>query len=173
MEILPTELPDVRLIRLRAFADLRGSFVKTFHLPTFQNAGLHFAPQEEFFSISHQNVIRGMHFQLPPHTQARLVGCLVGRILDVVVDLRKNSPAFGRVLARELSAASRERLFIPEGFAHGFVALEDHSLVSYAASRPHSPPHDTGIAWNSISFQWPVAEPVVSDRDRLLPALRD
>lgn len=173
MEIQPTELPDVRLIRPRIFTDLRGSFVKTFHAPTFQKAGLSFAPQEEFFSVSHKNVIRGMHFQLPPHTQARVVTCLVGRILDVVVDLRKNSPAFGRVLARELSADSREILFIPDGFAHGFLALENHSLVTYAASHPHSPPHDTGIAWNSINFQWPVAAPIISDRDRALPALRD
>jgi dTDP-4-dehydrorhamnose 3,5-epimerase len=114
-----------------------------------------------------------MHFQLPPHTQARLVCCLAGRILDVIVDLRKSSPAFGGVMARELSATSAEMLFIPEGFAHGFLALENHSLVSYAASRPHSPPHDTGVAWNSINFPWPVAAPVLSERDGKLPTLQE
>ena len=173
MEILPTELPDVRLIRPRTFADSRGSFVKTFHAPAFQNAGIGFIPQEEFFSVSHKNVIRGMHFQTPPQAQARLVYCLAGRILDVVMDLRKNSPAFSRVVARELSAANREMLFIPEGFAHGFLSLEDHSLVGYSASRPHSPPHDAGIAWNSIGFQWPVASQILSGRDQNFPSLHE
>jgi dTDP-4-dehydrorhamnose 3,5-epimerase len=173
MEIIPTELGGVKVLRPKVFTDLRGTFVKTFHVPTFQSLGLDLAPQEEFFSISHQYVLRGMHFQLPPFTQARLVACMVGKILDVVVDLRISEPTFGRVWSREISADTREMIFIPVGFAHGFLALEDNTLVSYVASQPHSPAHDAGIAWNSIGFKWPVENPIMSDRDKKFPALRD
>ncbi len=173
MEIIKTELAGVHVIRPRIFEDARGGFVKTFHAPTFQAAGLKFEPREEFYSDSRRNVIRGMHFQLPPHTQTRLVYCLRGRVLDVVVDLRRNSPTFRRVLSRELSATNHEMLFIPEGFAHGFLALDEPSLMVYLASPVHSPPHDAGIAWDSIDFQWPVKDPILSDRDRSFPALKD
>lgn len=173
MEIIPAGLDGVKILRPRIFCDLRGSFVKTFHAPTFLAAGLEFTPREEFFSISHRNVIRGMHFQLPPHTQSRLVICLTGKILDVIVDLRKNSPATDRVWSCEMSASSREMLFIPEGFAHGFLALEDNTLVSYVASQPHSPTHDSGFAYDSFNFDWPVKNPILSERDQKFPALRE
>lgn len=173
MEIIPAGLDGVKILRPRIFSDLRGSFVKTFHAPTFLTAGLDFTPREEFFSTSHRHVIRGMHFQLPPHAQARLVSCLTGKILDVIVDLRKSSPTTGRVWSCELSAASREILFIPEGFAHGFLALEDNTLVSYVANQPHSPAHDSGIAYDSFNFDWPVKNPILSERDQKFPALRE
>ncbi|MGD0350548.1 MAG: dTDP-4-dehydrorhamnose 3,5-epimerase [Verrucomicrobiota bacterium] len=173
MEIIKTELAGVHVIRPRIFEDARGHFVKTYHAPTLRAAGLVFQPQEEFYSDSRRNVIRGLHFQMPPHTQTRLVYCLRGRVLDVVVDLRKNSPTFRRVLARELSVLSHEMLFIPEGFAHGFLALDEPSLMVYLASPVHSPPHDAGIAWDSIDFQWPVENPILSERDRKFPALQD
>jgi len=173
MEIIKTELAGVQVIHPRVFEDARGGFVKTYHLQTLREAGLAFQPQEEFFSGSHRNVIRGMHFQMPPHTQTRLVYCPRGRVLDVVVDLRKNSPTFRRVLSRELTGANHEMLFIPEGFAHGFLALDELSLMIYLASPVHSPRHDAGIAWNSIDFHWPVKNPVLSERDQQFPALRD
>ncbi len=173
METIATALAGVQIIRPRVFDDARGSFVKTYHAESLREAGLAFQPQEEFFSVSRRNVIRGLHVLLPPHTQTRLVYCVTGKVLDVVVDLRKASSTFGRVLSHELSAANREMLFIPEGFAHGFLALEEASVMVYLASPVHSPPHDTGIAWDSIDFRWPVTDPVVSDRDRKFPALRD
>ncbi len=174
MEFLPTELSGVLVVRPRVFTDLRGSFIKTFHAPMFAAAGLgEFVPQEEFYSTSHRNVLRGMHFQTPPHTQTRLVGCLTGSILDVVVDLRKSSPTFGRAICRELTAANREMLFISEGFAHGFLSLEDNSLVSYLAGRPHAPAADTGILWNSFGFAWPVNDPIMSDRDKGFPSFQN
>jgi len=173
MEIIPTEFSGLFLVRPRIFQDDRGAFVKTFHGPTFLAAGLKFEPQEEFFSTSHRNVVRGMHFQLPPHTQARLVYCVTGRILDVVVDLRKQSPTFGRVFSRELNAVSREMIFIPEGFGHGFLSLEDGAVTCYVAGRPHSPPHDTGVRWDSIGFSWPVKDPVISERDKKFPVLAE
>ena len=173
MEISPTELPGLCVIHPRIFEDARGSFVKTFHAPTFQAAGLRFEPREEFFSLSRRHVIRGMHFQLPPHTQARLVACLAGRILDVVVDLRQRQPTFRRVFSRELTATGREMVFIPEGFAHGFLTLEENTLVYYVANQPHSPSHDAGIAYNSFGFDWLVKNPILSERDQKFPALRE
>lgn len=173
MEIVATELPGLLLIRPRVFQDERGLFIKTFHLPTFQAAGIDFEPKEEFFSVSARNVIRGMHFQLPPHAQARLVYCSQGRVLDVVLDLRRKSPAFGRIYSRELSATNHEMFFIPEGFAHGFLALEDQTIVNYVASRPYSQPHDGGIAANTIGFSWPVENPILSARDKQFGALAE
>ncbi len=175
MEILPLELDGLRLVRPKVFRDWRGDFVKSFHSPTFEQAGIRLAVREEFFSVSKLKVVRGMHFQLPPHTQERLVYCLAGRILDVVVDLRKSSPTFGRVISRELSETNREMLFIPAGFAHGFLSLSEGCLVNYLASQPHNPAHDTGILWNTIDFNWPIqdAEAILSERDQSFVALPD
>jgi dTDP-4-dehydrorhamnose 3,5-epimerase len=173
MEIIPAGLDGLKILRPKVFTDLRGIFVKTFHQPSFQAAGLDFASAEEFFSISHKGVLRGMHFQLPPHCQTRLVTCLAGKILDVVLDLRHGSPSFGRFWSGQLDTNTRDILFIPEGFAHGFLALENNTLVSYVASRPHSPEHDFGLHWNSFGFNWPVKNLIISERDQKFPALSD
>ncbi len=173
MELVPTELPGLQLIRPRIFRDARGSFVKTFQRDAFRELGLDFEPREEFFSSSSIGVLRGMHFQLPPVAHAKLVYCIAGRVLDVVLDLRKNSPAFGRSCARELNAASREMFFIPIGFAHGFLALEDNATMVYQTSTVHSPAHDAGVRWDSFGFDWPAKFPVLSERDKKFPALRD
>jgi dTDP-4-dehydrorhamnose 3,5-epimerase len=158
------------LLQPRLFADHRGIFVKTFHEPLFRELGIAFQPREEFYSTSAKDVLRGMHFQLPPCAHAKLVYCPAGRVLDVALDLRRNSATYGRAFARELSAANRELLFIPAGFAHGFLALADDALLVYKTDAVHSPAHDTGIAWNSFGFAWPVANPILSERDRKFPA---
>lgn len=173
MELVPTELPGLNVIRPKIFQDARGTFVKTFHRDVFRQLGLDFEPREEFFSTSAKGVLRGMHFQLPPAAHAKLVYCIAGRVLDVVLDLRKSSPTFGRSVARELNAASREMFFIPVGFAHGFLALEDGATMVYQTSTVHSPAHDAGIVWNSFGFDWPVKNPIMSERDQKFPALRD
>jgi dTDP-4-dehydrorhamnose 3,5-epimerase len=173
MEFIPTELPGLCLIRPRLFQDARGSFVKTYHRDAFREAGLDFAPREEFFSTSAKNVLRGMHFQLPPAAHAKLVYCVTGSALDVVLDLRKNSPTFGRFQARELNAASREMFFIPVGCAHGFLALEDDTTMVYQTSTVHSPAHDAGVRWNSFGFGWPAKHPVLSERDQKFSAFNE
>jgi dTDP-4-dehydrorhamnose 3,5-epimerase len=170
-EIEDTALPGLRVLRPRLFRDARGEFVKTYHAGLFRELGIPFAPAEEFFSVSHKDVVRGMHFQNPPHAHAKLVYCAAGRVLDVVVDLRRESPAFGRHAARELSAANREMFFIPEGFAHGFLSLEDDTMMVYQTSTVHAPASDAGILWDSFGFDWPVRGPLVSDRDRGFPPL--
>jgi dTDP-4-dehydrorhamnose 3,5-epimerase len=116
--------------------------------------------------------LRGMHFQLPPAAHDKLVYCPVGKVLDVVLDLRSSAKR-GRFISRELNASNREMLFIPRGCAHGFVALEDESMMVYQTSTVHSPAHDAGVLWNSFGFAWPVANPILSERDQKFPALRD
>jgi dTDP-4-dehydrorhamnose 3,5-epimerase len=173
LKLLPTELEGVFILQPRIFEDQRGSFVKTYHAGLFRELGLDFAPKEEFFSVSRKDVVRGMHFQVPPMAQAKVVYCIAGRILDVVVDLRRDSRTFGRWFERELNETNREMVFMAAGFAHGFLALTDNAVTVYQAGEVHSPKHDLGILWNSFGFDWPVKNPIVSERDWGFPALRD
>jgi dTDP-4-dehydrorhamnose 3,5-epimerase len=173
LKLLPTELEGVSILQPRIFEDQRGSFIKTYHTGMFRELGLDFAPKEEFFSVSRKDVVRGMHFQVPPMAQAKVVYCIAGRILDVVVDLRRGSRTFGRWFERELNETNREMVFMAAGFAHGFLALMDNAVTVYQAGEVHSPQHDVGILWNSFGFHWPVKNPIISERDRGFPALRD
>jgi dTDP-4-dehydrorhamnose 3,5-epimerase len=173
IQLVETGLTGVFALKPRIFEDQRGSFVKTYHERLFEELGIPFNPKEEFFSVSHKNVVRGMHFQRPSAAHDKLVYCPAGRVLDVVVDLRKSSKTFGQAIARELSDKNREMFFIPVGFAHGFLALEDNTMMVYQTSTVHSPEHDAGILWDSFGFQWPVKEPILSDRDKAFPALKD
>jgi dTDP-4-dehydrorhamnose 3,5-epimerase len=172
MKTLPTELEGVFVLRPNVFEDARGSFVKTYHQDLFESCGIKFCPREEFFSVSRKNVLRGMHFQRAPAAHDKLVYCPAGRVLDVVLDLRSKTKST-RCIARELSAANREMLFIPAGCAHGFLALEEDSMMVYQTSTVHSPAHDAGVRWDSFGFDWPVKNPILSDRDRAFPALAD
>ena len=173
MKLIETGLADLWVLKPDVLADRRGCFVKTYHANLFTELDLPFTPRESYFSVSAQGVVRGMHFQLPPAAQAKLVYCIAGRVLDVVLDLRRTSASRGQAFARELSAAHRELLFIPIGFAHGFLALEDGSTMVYQTSTVHSPPHDTGIRWDSFGFRWPVSDPILSERDGRFPAWSD
>ena len=171
MKVLEEVMPGLVLLKVFSHKDDRGEFVKTFNDDAFSRFGIPFAPKEIVFSISAKNVVRGMHFQVPPSDHHKLVSCSSGAILDVVVDLRKGSPSFGRHAAFNLNETNRHVLMIPRGFAHGFLALEERSLVAYATDTVHDPSSDSGIAWDGFGFEWPVESPVVSDKDRNLPAL--
>lgn len=173
MNPLPTDLPGVLVLRPRVFSDARGTFVKTYHADTFRDLGIPFTPREEFFSVSARGVVRGMHFQLPPAAHDKLVYCVAGAVLDVVLDLRPGGPTYGCSITRELSQDNREMLFIPVGCAHGFLALTDGAVMVYQTSTVHTPAQDAGILWNSFGFTWPVTDPVLSDRDRRFPALSE
>jgi dTDP-4-dehydrorhamnose 3,5-epimerase len=173
MNLIPTEFEGLAVIQPKVFRDHRGSFVKTYHEKIFAELGFRFRPAEEFFSVSNKNVLRGMHFQVPPAAHAKLVYCLAGHVLDVAVDLRKNSKTFGKAFSRELNETNREMLFMPEGFAHGFHTLSDQATMCYVVSTVHSPEHDKGIAWNSFGFAWPLENPIVAERDAKFPAFRD
>lgn len=166
-------LPDAKLLTLPAFPDERGMFVKTFHETTLAEAGIHFTLKESYFSFSHKNVIRGMHFQLPPHQHAKIVFCPKGAILDVIIDLRKGSPTYGQFHAEELSDANHRAYYIPEGFAHGFKALTDDAMTYYLVSSEYHKASDTGIRWDSFGFDWRCAEPLISTRDASFAGLED
>ena len=121
--------------------------------------------QEEFYSVSHKNVIRGMHFQLPPHDHDKLVYCTRGAVLDVLLDLRAGLN-YGQVASAEISGDNQHLIFIPKGIAHGFMALEDETLMLYKTSTVHAPEADCGIRWDSFGFDWPSRQPVISARDQ-------
>jgi dTDP-4-dehydrorhamnose 3,5-epimerase len=162
---LPSTMPGVFYLQPRIFRDDRGEFVKPFFYPHWTELGIKFALQESFFSTSARHVLRGMHFQLPPHDQNKIVYCVAGSILDVLLDLRRSSPTFGHAEAFALSAKDRRVLFLPRGVAHGFLAEEDGSIVTYLADAVHHPASDSGVRWDSFGFSWPVSDPVVSPRD--------
>jgi dTDP-4-dehydrorhamnose 3,5-epimerase len=172
-EPVPTGFAGLLRLNSRVFRDQRGVFVKTFHADQFRQLGLQFQAREEYYSISAKGVLRGMHFQAPPAAHAKLIYCLSGRVLDVVLDLRRASPTFGKSFQCELGAAPGGLLFIPVGFAHGFLALEDHSLMVYKTDTVHDPARDAGIAWDSFGFPWPEGQPVMSERDRRFPRWPD
>ncbi len=173
MLVEDTEIPGCHVLQTRVLHDERGTFTKTFHAPMFEDATLRTDWVEEYFTLSAQGVVRGMHFQRPPADHAKMVFCLVGKVLDVVVDLRKGSPAFGRALGFELTADNGRGLYLPAGCAHGFLSLSGTSGMYYKVTSVYSPEHDAGIAWDSIDFDWPIADPLLSPRDRSHPALAD
>jgi dTDP-4-dehydrorhamnose 3,5-epimerase len=165
-------LPGVRLVTLNRLADSRGSFVKTFQRSVFEANGEPFHFREEFYSTSHRDVIRGMHFQLPPHDHVKMVYCPSGAVLDVLLDLRSGNGQ-GRVASVILAEDDPSVLVIPKGVAHGFKSLRDNSLMIYKTSSEHAPTHDAGIRWDSFGFDWGCPAPVLSARDAALPALAD
>lgn len=164
MEFVQDLLPGVQVVRLGRFDDPRGSFVKTYSRTRFEAAGLPFDVREEFYSFSRKDVIRGMHFQMPPHDHAKLVYCAQGAVLDVLIDLRCG-PGYGKVASIVLHEDEPMALAIPSGVAHGFKSLRDASMMVYKTSTEHAPSHDAGIRWDSIEFEWDIQAPVVSARD--------
>jgi dTDP-4-dehydrorhamnose 3,5-epimerase len=172
IEAIPTPLPGLFVLRPRIFTDQRGTFIKTYHRDLFRELGVPFTPAEEFFSTSKRGVVRGMHFQTPPAAHAKLVYCVAGSVLDVVVDLRKGAH-YGRVFSHELTHDNRQMLFIPQGCAHGFLALSELATLVYQTGTVHTPACDGGVLWDSIGFDWPVEEPILSERDQKFPKVAD
>lgn len=164
-EFLEAAIPGCFEIRPRIFDDLRGRFVKTFQRELFAEHGLNTDWPEEFYSVSKQGVLRGLHFQLPPHDHEKLVYCAAGEVLDAVVDLRVGSPTYGRNAIFRLSAETANMVYIPRGLAHGFLTLGASATMMYKVASVHAPRHDAGILWNSAGIDWPVDSPIVSARD--------
>lgn len=172
MKLITELLPGCLLIEPNKFEDHRGYFVKTYHAGLCAELGIDLDIREEFYSVSHKNVVRGMHFQLPPDAHEKLVYCTRGAVLDVLLDLRRG-PGYGRVASARLSGENGHLLYIPKGIAHGFVALSDETLMLYKTSTVHSPQSDCGIRWDSFGFDWGVDQPVISERDWRHAALGD
>jgi dTDP-4-dehydrorhamnose 3,5-epimerase len=174
MDVTATELPGVLLVRPRIFHDGRGTFMETWHRDRYALAGIPSPFVQDNAALSRRGVIRGLHYQYP-QPQGKLVMVLLGTVLDVVVDIRRGSPSFGKWLGAELSADNGHQLWIPEGFAHGYAVLSDTAIVSYKCTRAHDPAGDAAIRYDDpvLGIDWPVSDPILSEKDRAAPLLSD
>lgn len=177
MKITPLALPDVLLVEPRVFADDRGWFTESFNARTFRElTGLDVGFVQDNHSRSSRGVLRGLHYQLPPHPQGKLVRAVAGTVLDVAVDIRRSSPTFGQWVAEELSAGNMKQLYVPPGFAHGFVALEDGTELLYKTTDYYDKASERSIRWDDpdIAIAWPPGlVPLLAPKDAAAPSLAD
>lgn len=172
MECVKTALQGVFLIKNKLLTDIRGSFTKTINCDTFVQNGLATEYKESYFSVSNKNVIRGMHFQIPPCDHEKLVYVTNGKIFDVVLDLRTKSESYGKYISIELSYENGFALYIPKGLAHGFKSLADNSVAVYNVTSVYNKDADCGIKWDSFGFDWNVTDPIISSRDQNFVSLK-
>jgi dTDP-4-dehydrorhamnose 3,5-epimerase len=165
----------VVLIEPAFFGDGRGFFMETFKRSEFDRAGIEFIPVQGNHSKSSKGVLRGLHYQADPHAQGKLVRVLHGSVFDVAVDLRKSSPQFGKWVGAGISEENRRMLFIPRGFAHGFLSLEDDTEVEYLVDNEYSKESERGVVWNDqrIGVKWPLKDPILSEKDAKWPTIED
>lgn len=173
MNFVNTTITGCYILEQDIHADKRGAFVKMFRKSLFEQHNLEYNFTEQYYSESKQNVIRGMHFQKPPADHAKLVTVIQGTILDVILDIRKGSPSYGKYEAFELSRSNGKSIYIPRGCAHGFCALSDFATAFYMVSSEYSPENDCGISYDSFGFTWPTTQPIVSGRDTTFPSFQD
>jgi dTDP-4-dehydrorhamnose 3,5-epimerase/CDP-3, 6-dideoxy-D-glycero-D-glycero-4-hexulose-5-epimerase len=164
VKISPTNFDKLLILNIEEITDNRGSFMKLFNEDLFLKNNINLNVKEYYHSISNKDVIRGMHFQIPPYSHNKLVHVLSGSIIDIVVDLRKSSNTFKKHFEIKMDNPGT-CLFIPEGFAHGFKSLENNTIVQYFVSSGYNPQMDTGIHYDSINYNWNIQEPIVSERD--------
>ena len=169
----PLTIPGVLLVAPRVLTDRRGTFMETYKRSAFAAAGITDIFVQENYSSSVRNVLRGLHYQRPPQAQSKLVRVISGKIFDVVVDLRRDSPTSGQWVGAPLSAEERTMIYVPDWCAHGFCVLSDRAEVVYHTSNEYSPEHEAGIVWNdpALAITWPVDDPIVSERDQHWPLL--
>ena len=165
MEIIKTRFEGLFVLQTVNFQDNRGGFQKLFNFDFFKENGLDYDFKEFYYSVNKKNVVRGMHFQTPPFDHTKLVYVSKGRIKDVVVDIRKNSATYGQYFDVELDDQNGQYLYIPKGFAHGFLSLEDGSIVNYAQTSCYSKDNDCGIDSLSVGYDWGVENVIRSGRD--------
>jgi len=177
MTITPTAIPDVLMIAPCVSEDSRGYFVEAYSEQRYRDAGIVCPFVQDNESCSMKGVLRGLHYQVPPYAQAKLVRVIRGAVLDVVVDIRKGSPTFGQYVTAHISAENKRQLFIPHGFAHGFLVLEDNTIFSYKCDNYYSPQHEHGIRWDdpAINIRWPQLDVpfVLSEKDKRQPLLAE
>lgn len=177
MEVLKTPIEGLLIIEPRVFEDARGFFEETYNEQRYRDAGIDVRFVQDNLSKSCYGVVRGLHFQRPPYSQAKLVSCIVGSVLDVAVDLRKDSPTFGQHVAVEISDKNHRQFFIPKGFAHGFSVLSEYALFSYKCDELYHPEADGGILLSdpALGIDWriPESERILSEKDKKHPLLKD
>jgi dTDP-4-dehydrorhamnose 3,5-epimerase len=168
LSITKTGFEGLLILEPQVFGDPRGYFVETYNLKNWLGAGIDSTFVQDNQSLSANNIIRGLHFQRPPYAQAKLVRVIRGSVLDVVVDIRKNSPTYGKHFAAVLSGENFAQLYIPVGFAHGFATLEDNTLFVYKCSDYYRPEAEDGLPWDDkdLGIDWKIQDPVLSERDK-------
>jgi dTDP-4-dehydrorhamnose 3,5-epimerase len=169
MNVAKTKLEGLYLVEPKVFEDARGYFLESYNEQAFKQNGIDINFVQDNQSLSCKGTLRGLHFQKPPYAQAKLVRAITGSILDVVVDIRKNSSTYGKYFSIVLSGENKRMLYIPEGFAHGFLALEDNSLIQYKCSNLYNKESEGGLIWNDpdINIDWGIDyEPIISDKDK-------
>jgi dTDP-4-dehydrorhamnose 3,5-epimerase len=174
--IVELPLKDALLIQPKEFQDERGVFFKLYTSKLLSEKGIRFDIAEDYLTYSKKGVLRGLHYQTDPFPQAKLVTCLRGKIFDAIVDMRKDSLTFGRSCSVVLEGGRPDTLYVPRGFAHGNLAMERDTIVTYKADNPHSPEHEHGLLWSDpdLRIAWPkIGKMLVSDKDSRLPLLRD
>ena len=171
----PLAIPEVVLVKPTTRRDARGFFMEAYKRSAFCEAGITATFVQDNVSRSSQNTLRGLHYQLPPAAHAKLVSVVAGEVLDVAVDIRRGSPTYGRWVSAVLSEDNKHQLFVPVGFAHGFVVRSEAADVTYKISHEYSPEHDRGVLWNdpALGIDWGSGEPLLSKRDRAQPPLAD
>lgn len=176
MNIIDTSIPDVKILEPKVFGDHRGYFMESYNKKLFAELGLDYDFVQDNQSLSREvGVIRGLHFQLNPKAQLKLVRAVRGAIYDVVVDIRKGSPTYGKWTGVILSEYNHRQLLVPKGFAHGFCTLVPDCIVAYKVDEFYSPEHDGGILWNdpALGIDWPTSAPILSDKDTKHPTLAE
>ena len=175
MQIDKTELPDVLVLTPRRFGDARGFFSESWNRRTLAEAGFEAEFVQDNHSLSAKaGTLRGLHFQAPPHAQGKLVRCGRGRLFDVAVDIRTGSPTYGRWVGVELSFENGRQLWVPEGFLHGFLTLQDDTEIVYKCTDHYSPEADGAVRWDSCGIDWPFdGTPILSDKDAAAPPLSE
>lgn len=175
MNIHETKLPGVLVLEPRVFRDERGFFLETWHQARYLEAGINATFVQDNLSFSRGGALRGLHFQVAPRAQAKLVSVLQGSVFDVAVDLRTGSPTYGQWVGVELSSENLRQLYIPEGLAHGFVVTSEQALFCYKCTDFYAPEHERSLRWNdpALGIQWPIPDPVLSAKDAAAPLLQD
>ena len=168
MQFLTTPIPDLYVIQPRVFEDPRGYFFESYNKMGFEKNGIRVDFVQDNQSLSHKGVLRGLHFQNPPFTQGKLVRVIKGAVLDVAVDIRKDSPAYGKSFTCELTEANRTMMWIPAGFAHGFLTLEDNTIFSYKCTNYYDKASEDSILWDDpdLGIDWGIKDPLLSEKDR-------
>lgn len=173
MKCIETPFPEVKVFEIKTFGDSRGHFFEGYSAKRYEEFGIPTNFVQDNYSVSQKNVLRGMHFQ-NPNAQGKLVGVLAGSVYDVAVDLRQNSKTFGKWFGIELSKENRLQMYVPPGFAHGFLALEDNTMFYYKCTDFYSPSSERSLLWNDadVGIQWPTKEPLLSPKDAAALSLK-
>ncbi len=168
MELIPTPIAGLLILQPRVFNDGRGYFYESWNRGIFEKNGLHFDFVQDNQSLSQQGVLRGLHFQNPPHAQAKLVRVIQGAVLDVAVDIRKDSPTYGQNVTIELTAENKTMFLIPEGFAHGFLTLADNTIFSYKCAGYYNKAAEDCLKWDDpdLGINWGITDPILSEKDK-------